>query len=66
MQASAHDQVGSQPAGVQDPSAEPEPMDEHERSREEMRMLVAGFAIGLSIGFIFLLYIVLSAARLLS
>ena len=66
MQTSTHDQVGSRPAGVQDPGAEPEPMDEQERSREEMRMLVIGFAIGMSIGLIFLVYVVLSAAQLLS
>ena len=32
------------------------------RSREEMSMLLIGFALGLSIGFIFLVYIVLAIA----
>lgn len=41
-------------------------LDDPPREREEMRMLLIGFATGLSIGAIFLIYVVLDAAHLLT
>jgi hypothetical protein len=56
----------SQPsASSPDPGGAPEP-DETARPREEMSILIFGFATGLSIAFIFLIYVVLEFARYLT
>jgi hypothetical protein len=48
-----------------DPGPAPDP-GEIARPREEMSILIFGFATGLSIAFIFLIYIVLEFARFLT
>ena len=48
-----------------DPGGAPEP-DEVARPSEEMSILIFGFATGLTIAFIFLIYIVLEFARYLT
>jgi hypothetical protein len=58
----AHTQPG---ASSPDPGAAPDQA-EIARPREEMSILIFGFATGLSIAFIFLIYVVLEFARYLT
>ena len=56
--------LGQTGAGPDDPVLAV--LDDPPREQEEMRLLLVGFATGLAIGGIFLIYIVLATARLLT
>lgn len=68
MEAQVQTMAADQNAQIESNQAEPqgpEIQNESGRAAEELRMLYMGFALGLSIGGVFLVYVVLSAADLL-
>ena len=63
METQAHSEAN--PAAIDQGSEPPAIPSPEARSREELRMLFFGFGLGITVGAVFLIYIVLDAAHLL-